>query len=76
MIRGKELKIPIIEISKFLSAVNKLPPRSGVIFLLAKHITVTAATIYMLNMNPKKDENLKALKVLGKETGKTNTNYK
>ena len=73
--RGSELNIPSIVILKFVTPVSKLPPKSGTTFLLNKHMSMIAITMYMLKMKPNKDENLSELKVLGNEIGNESTNY-
>lgn len=56
-------------------ATLKLYPSSGVTSLLTRHSIVIAATMYMLMIKLKKDENLRALKVLARDTGNTSKNY-
>lgn len=63
-------------ISKFEKPILKLYPRSGVTSLLKRHKNVIATTMQILNIKLKKDENLKALNVLARDTGNTKTNYK
>ena len=75
MIKGRELKMPNAVISKFLIAISKLCPRSGVTARSKRHINTIAKTMYMLIMKLKKEENLRADNDLARLTGKTNTNY-
>ncbi len=74
MTSGIELNIPKTVILKFSKATLKLSPKSGFTSLLTRQINIIANTMYKLSTKLKKDENLKALKDLGNETGKTNAN--
>jgi hypothetical protein len=76
MTRGIELNTPSVLILKFLIATLKLSPKSGVTSLFTKHTNMIAKTMYMLMTKLKNEENLSALRVLGKANGNTITKQK
>ena len=73
MTKGKELNTPITLRLKLVATVLKLGPNSGVTSLFTKHMNTIERTINKLMMKEPKEENLRALKVLGSDTGKTKT---
>jgi hypothetical protein len=71
MTRGRELNTPSTLISKLLAAISKLAPRLGVTVLFTRQMNTIARMMKILIIKEPNEVNLRALNVLGRDTGNT-----
>lgn len=65
------MNTPRTDKSKFLAAISKLGDKLGVTVLLTRQMKTIDRIIKVLITNDPNDENLKALRVRGRDTGNT-----